>query len=130
MTQDPTEIPVVITSVEPLIDRPDRARIDLSDGRWFEVEQTHIKKLGGKKVGKQVQLKVGGMGLMLFNGPDPLESYIYASLKNWSARAHTPLFFFFLFPATCYSIYLWNLCTGKQKSGTWCCFSRTRARRR
>ena len=41
MAQDPTEIPVVITSVEPLIDRPDRARIDLSDGRWFEVEQTH-----------------------------------------------------------------------------------------
>lgn len=41
MTPDPTEIPVVITSVESSADRPDRARIDLSDGRWFEVEQTH-----------------------------------------------------------------------------------------
>lgn len=41
MNDDLHESAATITGIEPLSDRPDRSRIDLSDGRWFEIEHTH-----------------------------------------------------------------------------------------
>lgn len=41
MTEDSTEPPVVIASIAPLAERPDRARVELTDGRCFEIEQSH-----------------------------------------------------------------------------------------
>ena len=55
--------------------------LGLAGDRSFEVTQSHIKKKGVPKV---VQLKVGGMGLNLFNGDKVLESHLYFGMKGWN----------------------------------------------
>ena len=44
----------------------------------FKVRQSHISKAS-----KNIQLKVGGMGVTLFDGPKMLKSYLYFDLKGW-----------------------------------------------
>ena len=46
----------------------------------FDVRQSHLPK-----VNPQVQMKVGGMGVQLFDGPTFLESYNYVSISKWHA---------------------------------------------
>lgn len=45
----------------------------------FHVQQSHIPKTK-----KDIQLKVGGMGVTLFEGPRMIKSYLYYDLKGWS----------------------------------------------
>ena len=50
----------------------------------FNVTQTHLKKTPqGKKCPTEVQLKVGGMGLNVFDGPMMVESHLYFAMKGW-----------------------------------------------
>ena len=46
MSADRTQVRIVITSIDPVPDRPDRVRVELSDGAWFEVEQSHPDRGG------------------------------------------------------------------------------------
>ena len=54
--------------------------LGVAEEKVFEVTQKHIKKAPAR-----VQLKVGGMGVTLFNGPVHLESLLYARVKGWNA---------------------------------------------
>ena len=45
----------------------------------FEVTQTHLPKAA-----PNIQLKIGGMGVSLYDGPLPLASYIYQRLEKWT----------------------------------------------
>jgi hypothetical protein len=49
--------------------------------RVFMVKQTHLSGAP-----EEVQLKVGSMGVTVFDGSTLLESYIYTKLKQWSYR--------------------------------------------
>jgi hypothetical protein len=54
--------------------------------KTFDVEQTHIKD---KKVKKRVQLRVGGQGIMLFDGPKFLGSNTYSRMaKSWNLNTN------------------------------------------
>jgi hypothetical protein len=54
--------------------------------KTFDVEQVHIKD---KKVKKRVQLKVGGQGIMLFDGPKFLGSNTYSRMaKSWNLNTN------------------------------------------
>jgi len=52
----------------------------------FTVKQSHIKKnpVSGAKVPKEVTLKVGGMGLNIFDGGIPVENHLYFALQGWT----------------------------------------------
>ena len=51
----------------------------------FDVTQTHIKKTPqGKKCPEMVKLKVGGMGLNVFDGQMPVENHLYFAMKGWT----------------------------------------------
>lgn len=50
--------------------------------RW-QVTQTHLKKAS-----PLVHLKVGGMGVSLFDGGQPLGSYIYTQIRKWTVQDH------------------------------------------
>ena len=49
------------------------AALSLPGHTMFKVRQTHIRRAP-----KDVQLSVGSMGITLFNGQKPLDTYIYA----------------------------------------------------
>ena len=52
--------------------------LGLVEERVFTVGQTHMSKAPNL-----VQLKVGGMGLTLFDGPNLLESHLYSVIESW-----------------------------------------------
>ena len=43
----------------------------------FDVEQTHLKR-----VSPRIQMKVGGMGVSLYDGPTPIETYMYQKIGS------------------------------------------------
>ena len=56
----------------------------------FDVKQNHIKKTPqGEKCPETVQLKVGGTGLAIFDGQNPLESYAYPAIEAWASSSKT-----------------------------------------
>ena len=61
------------------------AEIGMLADATFPVTQTHIKKTPqGKKCPTDVQLKVGGMGLNVFDGPMMVESHLYFAMGGWT----------------------------------------------
>jgi hypothetical protein len=54
--------------------------------KQFAVVQGHLKKVRKKKVSENCVLKVGSMSLVLFDGPNPLETYLYTTIKRWCVK--------------------------------------------
>eukprot|EP01052_Picozoa_sp_SAG31_P008354 SAG31_NODE_420_length_15868_cov_11.896823_8_plen_2386_part_00 len=55
----------------------ERSATDITE-RIFEVSQSHLKKIH-----TNVQLKVGGMGVHLFDGEKIIQSFLYTDLVSW-----------------------------------------------
>jgi hypothetical protein len=74
------------------------ARVALEEGaeaeKIFEVTQGHIKKKGKQKISENVQLKVGAMNVQIFDGPLPVETYLYTMIKRWCVAKQRPSPFF------------------------------------